>query len=65
MNIWNFKTRKVEKEKPKLSEIAGEKEAFKINWKRYKEAYNTCELKGKESDDCKKILKEMNIDIIE
>jgi hypothetical protein len=41
------------------------KEGFKINWKSFKKAYNTCELEGKESHSCKKVLEDLGIDVID
>lgn len=63
MQIFKRKIISPEK-KMTIGEIAKD-EGFKISYSKLKKAYNTCELSGKESDECRKILKELKIDIIE
>ncbi|MEK6881019.1 MAG: hypothetical protein AABY22_15480 [Nanoarchaeota archaeon] len=41
------------------------KEGFKVNYKSLKKAIHGCEYKGKESDECKKIMKDLGITVIE
>lgn len=49
-------------DKPKVGDY--HKEGFKVNYTKLKKAIMSCELQGKHSDDCKKMLKDLGIDSI-
>ena len=52
------------KDKEKLKDAVGGRENFKVSWKKFKELYHHCDLKGKEDDNCKRLQKELNIEWI-
>lgn len=41
------------------------KEGFKVDYSRLKKAVMSCEIEGKNSDSCKRVLKDLGIDVIE
>lgn len=38
---------------------------FKISWTKFKKAHHTCDIEGRDSDNCRRHLKEIGIEFVD